>query len=115
MPRFQNADGKIKTDICVIGGGMAGILCAWMLKKRGIEAAVLEAARIGQGVTAGTTAVITAQHDILYSDLANTMGREAAKLYLNANLQAVSDLREAAQGIDCKFEERPSMMFTAGS
>lgn len=115
MPRFQNAEGKIKTDVCVIGGGMAGILCAWMLKKRGIEAAVLEAARIGQGVTAGTTAVITAQHDILYSDLANTIGREAAKLYLNANLQAVSDLREAAQGIDCKFEERPSMMFTAGS
>lgn len=46
----------------VIGGGMAGILCAWFLMESGVDTVVLEAGTVGSGQTEGTTAKITSQH-----------------------------------------------------
>ena len=34
-PSFEALHGNIKTDVLIIGGGIAGILCAHELKKRG--------------------------------------------------------------------------------
>ena len=54
----------IEADVAVVGGGMAGILAAWHLKKAGIRSVVLEADRIGGGQTKNTTAKITSQHGL---------------------------------------------------
>lgn len=58
----------------VIGGGMAGILCAWFLMESGVDTVVLEAGTVGSGQTEGTTAKITSQHGLIYSRLTETMG-----------------------------------------
>ncbi len=108
FPKLMNS---ISTDTLVIGGGMAGILCAHELRAAGVDCVVLEADRVGLGITSGTTAVISAQHSVLYSDLIRRYGRETARGYLEANLRAVKRLSEAAWGIDCDFEMRPSMMY----
>ena len=34
MPEFCSLEGNTSTDVLVIGGGMAGILIAYMLKER---------------------------------------------------------------------------------
>ena len=41
----------LQTDAVVIGGGMAGILTAYLLGKSGIHTVVLEARRAGSGQT----------------------------------------------------------------
>ena len=64
-PFFPPLQGEDSCDVLVIGAGMAGILCALELKRRGIDCVVAEAKEIGSGVTAGTTAVLSAQHDTL--------------------------------------------------
>jgi heterodisulfide reductase subunit A-like polyferredoxin len=56
----------IRCDIAVIGGGIAGITAAYLLKREGAEVVVLEADRILQGTTAHTTAKITSQHGLIY-------------------------------------------------
>lgn len=66
--------GDRETDTLVIGGGMAGILCARELSRAGIRCMLLEANRIGSGVTGGTTAVVSAQHSTLYQDLVKKFG-----------------------------------------
>ncbi len=109
---FPPLIGETRADILVIGGGMAGMLIAHELKNAGADCAVLEAGRVGRSVTAGTTAVNSAQHSALYSDMAEKYGADTAKMYLEANLQAVEDLRALAGSIDCDFEERPSLMYT---
>ncbi len=104
--------GEKSADVLIIGGGMAGVLCAHALKSAGADCVLLEAGRVGRSVTAGTTAVISAQHSTLYSDMARKCGVDTAKGYLEANLRAVEDFRALAGKMDCDFEERPSLMYT---
>ena len=109
---FPTLEQDIRTDVLVIGGGMAGVLCAHALSQAGTECVLLEAGRIGMSITRGTTAVISAQHGTLYSQLWSRFGREKAKGYLDANLAAVRAFEELAGRIDCDFEKRPSVMYT---
>ncbi|HHK74266.1 MAG TPA: FAD-binding oxidoreductase, partial [Rhizobiales bacterium] len=41
----------IKTDVCIIGAGFAGLTCALELAKSGIDVAVVEARRVGWGAS----------------------------------------------------------------
>lgn len=107
--------GSKRTQVLVIGGGMAGILCARQLQLAGKDVILLEADRIGSGITAKTTAVLTAQHDYLYQDMVNDFGWPVARAYLHANLRAVEAFRELSKKIPCDFEDRPSVQFTTGS
>ena len=88
-PDFPPMEGDQTTDVLVIGGGMAGVLCAWQLQQAGVDYLLVEGECIGGGITKGTTAVLTAQHDTLYQDLIKKFGKEKAAAYLHANLQAV--------------------------
>lgn len=101
-----------ETDVLVIGGGMAGILCADRLRRAGRETLLLESGRIGMSITRNTTAVISAQHGTLYTELWERFGSEKAHEYLSANLQAVKEFEELSHEIDCDFERKPSVMYS---
>ena len=64
IERKSALNGDIKTDVAVIGGGMAGILTAYQLERAGVHTVVLEAEQIGGGQTKNTTAKITCQHGL---------------------------------------------------
>ena len=112
MPEFSALEGDTSVDVLIIGGGMAGILCAWALKQRGIYCLLVEGSKIGSGITKGTTAVITAQHDQLYVRLAENFGETKARTYLKANLEAVERFKMLASELACDFEIRPSYIFS---
>ncbi len=114
-PEYPSLSENMTADVLVIGGGMAGVLIARELQNAGLDTALLEANAIGSGVTSGTTAVVSAQHSILYSELISKFGSDAARCYLEANLQAVRDIAGTAEGIDCDFEYRPSFMYSKNS
>ncbi len=111
-PEFPALAGDASTDVLVIGGGMAGILCARKLHDAGIEYMLLEASKIGSGMTRGTTAVLTAQHDTLYTDIEKRYGRGRAKMYLDANVEAVNGFRALASRYPCDLRDVPSVMYT---
>ena len=104
--------GDIRTEVCVIGGGMTGVLCAARLTACGIDNVLLEAGQPGGGITAKTTAVLTAQHDQLYRTLVKRYGLARAGQYLQANLRALSRIRRMAESIDCELETCPSVMYS---
>ena len=37
MQTFPTLEGDVKTDVLIIGGGMAGILCAHFLQEQGVD------------------------------------------------------------------------------
>lgn len=112
MTAFKPLEKDTNTDVLIVGGGLAGVLCAYFLSESGRDYILCEASGIGSGTTAGTTAVVTAQHDVLYSDLVKKHGIKKAKEYLNANLSALQKYRELAGKIDCDFEEKPSFLYS---
>ena len=110
FPEIQN---DVETDVLIIGGGMAGILCAYFLEQNNVDYILCEAKNIGCGTTSRTTAVLSAQHDILYSQLIKKHGEQYAKLYLQANLNAITDFRKISDNISCDFEICPSYQYSA--
>ena len=62
LPAYPPLREDLHADAAVVGGGMAGILTAYALHTRGLRVVLLEGSRLASGVTAHTTAKITAQH-----------------------------------------------------
>lgn len=111
-PEFNALDGDIKTDVLIVGGGIAGILCAYELQKAGVDYALIESERICGGITKNTTAKITSQHGLIYQDLIKKLGAEKARAYYDYNQSAVETFRNLCADIDCDFEEKPSYVYS---
>ena len=105
----------MKTDVLIIGGGMAGILCAWKLAQEGADYVLIEADRICAGVTRNTTAKITSQHGSIYAKLLREFGARTAREYWEANEEALHQYRALAQSVDCDFEARDNVVYSADS
>ncbi len=112
MPKFKRLYGNIKTDVLVIGGGIAGLLTAYYLKERGVDCTVVEKDVICGGETYGTTAKITAQHGLIYNKIAAGMGIEYAQMYLEANLEALKKYAELCEKIECDFERKDNFVYS---
>ncbi len=114
-PCFPTLQGDVKTDVLIVGGGIAGILCAYMLKRRGVSCLIAEASEICGGVTQNTTAKITAQHGLIYDRLIRTFGTEKAAMYLAANQRALKEYRELGKTVNCHFEEKDLFVYSMKS
>lgn len=112
LPEFEQLKGSLKTDVLIIGGGMAGILCAYMLEKEGIDYALAEAETICGGITGNTTAKITSQHGLIYDKLVREFSVEEARMYLSINEAAIAKYRELCSDIDCGFETKDSYVYS---
>ena len=111
MPDVPCLEGDARTDILIIGGGIAGLLCAWALDRAGADYLLVEARELCAGVTANTTAKITAQHGILYQKLLPSLGLEKTRLYFEANQKAVAEYRALCRELDCDFTEQTAYVF----
>ncbi len=112
LPRFPQLQGEAKTDVLIVGGGITGILCAHMLHEQGVDYLLAEGRRIGSGTTAGTTAVITAQHSDVYTKMVKRFGKEVARGYLAANMNAFHAYQALSERYDFDYEEKPSYLYS---
>lgn len=112
LPAFPSLEGDTSAEVLVIGGGLAGLLCARALTDAGAECVLIEQGRLCGGATANTTAKITVQHGLLYAKLIKRFGVRRAKMYLQANQAALERYRTLCRDIDCDFETRPSAVYS---
>jgi len=89
----------------VIGGGIAGLTAALLLKRAGAQVAVIEAGRVGTGVTGHTTGKVSSLHRLVYRELRRGFGQQGARLYGEANQAAIQRVAAlvAEEAIDCDF------------
>ena len=112
IPTFESLEGDKKCDVLIIGGGMAGLMCAYKLHNLGVDYILVEGDRIAKGITKNTTAKITSAHGIIYSNLVSAYGKEKAQMYLTANENAVKEYEKITGGIDCDFEKRSAYTYS---
>ena len=110
-PQTTSMKADAKTDVLIIGGGMAGVLCTQRLRRAGINCLLVEADRIGGGVTQNTTAKITLQHGLLYDTMIRRFGAQTAQLYLEAQRDAMEVYRTTCQRIDCDYKTCDSAVY----
>ncbi|WP_422122171.1 FAD-dependent oxidoreductase [Planococcus sp. X10-3] len=109
-PQLQKNEA---TEIAVVGGGIAGIISAYLLAKAGKKVTLIDAGKLVDGVTGYTTAKISAQHDLLYASLIKISGEVEAKKYYEANLEGLEFIKNTAKelGIDCDFEHKDAFVY----
>lgn len=111
---FRPFSGDLTVDVAVIGGGITGLTAAALLKAGGRDVAVIEARRVGRQATGRSTAKVTSQHGIFYTQLFKSRGRGGARIYAAANQSAVECVADFVQNfeIDCDFERKSAYVFT---
>ena len=112
LPSFPKLDKDLETDVLIIGGGIAGILCAWKLQQAGVDCTLVEADTVMHGVSRNTTAKLTAQHGFLYHKLLRRFGPTLAKQYYLSNEDALKQYEKLSKVIDCDFEIRDNFIYT---
>ncbi len=112
MPAFHSLNEVVKTDVAIVGGGIAGILTAYMLKQRGVDCVILEKDRICQGTTGHTTGKITAGQGLIYGKIMRRYGREIAQGFYIANDDAIRSFQRISKGRDCNFETRDNYVYS---
>ena len=111
-PDFPTMKNDIKTDVLIIGGGIAGILTAYFLQEKGVPYILAEKDKICGGTTGNTTAKITFQHGLIYDKILRGEGSEKAKAYLQANRKAFEKYAELCKNIDCDYEIKDNYVYS---
>ena len=100
-------------DVVVVGGGIAGLATAWYAAGEGLDVVLLEAGRVGGGVTGHTTAKVSVLQGLAYRTIARRHGPWVARQYAEAQLAGLDALRKvvAGEGIECELEDQPSYTY----
>lgn len=112
LPKFQRLEHDLKTDVLIVGGGMAGILCAYELAQAGIDYTLIEADTICHGVSRNTTAKLTSQHSLIYDKLIRQFGTDTAGMYWHANEAAIKRFQQLSEKSPCDFEQKNAYVYT---
>jgi glycine/D-amino acid oxidase-like deaminating enzyme/nitrite reductase/ring-hydroxylating ferredoxin subunit len=114
--RYPALEGDLDVDVAVVGGGIAGLTTALLLKRDGARVAVIEAVRVGSGVTGCTTAKVSALQSTIYSRIKGRHGTDTAAVYADASMAGVERVAALVhtEGIGCELERRPAVTYAAG-
>jgi len=93
-------------ETLIVGGGITGITCAYLLAKKGRRAVLLEKGKLGEWVTYCTTGFLTQVIDTDPTKLIKFFGKEKARLILASHLEAIDNIENIIKSemIECEFE-----------
>lgn len=112
--KFKTLEQDISCDVCIVGAGLFGLTTAYYLSKKGLNVIVIDKSDIGTKTSGYTTAKITSQHGLIYEYLINSFSQDFAKKYLNANQDAIKNIKNIidTENIDCDFTFQNSFVYT---
>lgn len=110
-PKTNILDKNMKCDVLVIGGGICGVLITYMLSKNKVDTILVEKNKLGSGITKNTTAVLSAQQEILYKDRIKKTNADKAKMFYNANMMAIEEFDNLSKEYSFEFERISSYIY----
>lgn len=115
LPDFSPLMHDLRTDVCVVGGGITGLSVAYLLAEAGQSVVVLENGRLAGGATADTTAHLSNAIDDRYLEIERLHGEEGSRLAAESHSAAISEIERIVrhESIDCDFERVDGYLFHA--
>jgi glycine/D-amino acid oxidase-like deaminating enzyme/nitrite reductase/ring-hydroxylating ferredoxin subunit len=108
-PLGQNHDA----DVCIVGAGIAGLTCGYLLSLNGIDTLILEDGKVGGGETSRTTGHLTYALDDRYYELERIFGTEGSAMAAQSHRAAVNFVEElvAKENIACNYDRVDAFLF----
>ncbi|CAZ86946.1 Gamma-glutamylputrescine oxidoreductase [Thiomonas arsenitoxydans] len=112
-PRHVPLQGEVQADVCIVGGGLAGLSAALELRKRGMQVVLLEGRHIGWGASGRNGGQALAGYASEMEPFERQLGAKSAHFAWEMSLDAIRLLREriAQYAIDCDWT--PGVMSVA--
>jgi glycine/D-amino acid oxidase-like deaminating enzyme len=111
--RFSDLSGEIDVGVLIVGGGLTGIISAYLLNKEGFSVALVEKDTIASGASSYSTAFATQSVDTKYFDIAQNLGDKAASLVYESHSSAIETLEAiiGQENIECEWVRCPSFTY----
>ena len=108
----ETLKSDIEVDVLIIGAGITGMTTAYYLRNNK-NICVVDASKIGHGVTLNTTAKINYFQEKIYTKIAKQVNKETAIKYLKSERYAINSIKKIIkeESIDCDFKRVPSFVF----
>ena len=102
----------LETDTLIIGGGITGITSLLYLKDK--NTILIEANKIGSGITNKTTGKINIIQEYNYQNIEKTTNTKITQKYLKSQIYAIKEIKKLIKihKIECDFEKNDSYLFT---
>ncbi|MFB1081810.1 NAD(P)/FAD-dependent oxidoreductase [Jeotgalibacillus sp. JSM ZJ347] len=102
-------------DVLIIGGGMAGALCAEELSHTQLKVAVVDKGGVGEGSSSANTGLLQYSNDKMLHEFIEEIGEEKAVMFYKMCLDAVEELQKVAGTLPGKvdFIRRPSLYYAS--
>ncbi|MGE5504229.1 MAG: FAD-dependent oxidoreductase [Actinomycetota bacterium] len=103
----------LRTEVCIVGAGVAGLSVAYRLARHGRRVVVLEAGAVGSGESGRSTAHLSSAVDDGWGALERLFGPEATRQVAASHAAAVDFIERtvAEEGIDCGFARLDAYLF----
>lgn len=112
-PSFAPLDANRRVDVCVVGGGLAGLMTAYLLGREGRKVVLLDDGALAGGPTRRATAHLSNGIDDAYVRIERLHGRKNARLAAESRTAAILRIEAIArvEGIDADFERLDGYLF----
>jgi gamma-glutamylputrescine oxidase len=106
----------IKTEVVVVGGGMAGLVAAHTLVKSGKKVTLLEASFVGAGASGKSSGFITPDSELELGSMISNHGPEKARKLWEFVCSGVENIRSLIQAynIECGYQVQDSVFISNG-
>ena len=95
---FDRWPGSLSVDVLVVGGGVTGIVTAYLLQKAGVRVALVERERLASRDSGHTTAHLTHVMDKRLHELVKDFGRDHARAAWDAGAAAIDEIERHGSG-----------------
>ncbi|WP_179401470.1 NAD(P)/FAD-dependent oxidoreductase [Burkholderia guangdongensis] len=112
-PTYPSLTGPVDAQVCIVGGGLAGLSTALGLVERGVrDVVVLDGERVGFGASGRNGGFVFGGYSLDNADLLRTLGRDEARRLYRLTVDAVDLIRTriARYGIACDIVDRGALL-----
>jgi glycine/D-amino acid oxidase-like deaminating enzyme/nitrite reductase/ring-hydroxylating ferredoxin subunit len=113
IPAYPKLSQSLSTDVCIVGGGIAGLTTAYLLMKEGKSVCVLEDFELGSGQTGRTTAQFVTALDDRYYTIEKNHGVTGAWLAVESHSAAITMVKKiiTKENINCDMVTLDGYLF----
>src|SRR5688572_17140696 len=106
---------ETRTNVCIVGAGIAGMTTAYLLSQDGLAVTVLDDGVIAGGETGRTTAHLSFALDDRFRKLERLHGQRGSRLAAESHRAAVDRIEQIVteEEIDCEFRRLDGYLFLA--